>query len=196
MCDNCGHHLSEVKTRTNDCYYLLSDRSDTGFELTLVSAADGSCLRAAIDYEAYRQRNEDNESTKELDDKREKVSEALRIGSKRVSAEDGADYSYGFDVNTGDHRIQLSLRVMDGEEVVAESPLLTIACRPASSGEECLREVFAELVSLMDSKNRLVAELTEQNRSLRELSERSVKDLDRFVVTKEENDSLLYTRFA
>ncbi|CAG2101301.1 unnamed protein product [Medioppia subpectinata] len=192
MTDNCRHYLSEVKTGSDVRYYLLSECLDTKYKLSLVSA-DG-CLEADIDYEEYRRLNADNETTDDLNDKHKKLSEALRLGSKRVSA-DTEDYCYDFAINSGDNTIAISLHVFEDQELIAEQPLLTIACRQVLIAD-LLSLVMSKLVSIMVTKDQLIAELTKQNQSLRELSERSVKDLDEFVVKKEENDSLLFTKFV
>jgi hypothetical protein len=59
-----------------------------------------------------------------------------------------------------------------------------------------MSEVMPKILKLIEIKDKLIEKLDSENKNLREISDKAVESLDYFTVKKEENDSILYSKFV
>lgn len=187
----------DVINNSND-YYLMSETIDINeenkfkYELSLISINES--FKGIIDFEEYKQLNQNNESFDELNKKQNQLMEAIRNGSNRMTAEDSTVYCYELEI-ISNNLLKFYLSLYESEERIAKIPLLDIKCQQLSN-EELMANVFHKMVLIFQFKDRLIEELKEQNKSLRSLSQKSIESLDDFSIKKEENDSLIFTKFV
>lgn len=134
------------------------------------------------------------------DNKQFKTVEALRLGSKRVNSDSINGYEYKFNITTIDsnhdfYSSQLLLNVYESNELIVKTPILLFSVRKSDS-ISIMSEVMPKILKLIEIKDKLIEKLDSENKNLREISDKAVESLDYFTVKKEENDSILYSKFV
>jgi len=190
--------LSEIKVINDEnSYYLLSQSIDSQkYEILFLSP--NNSFKGLIDFNESKLI--DNEWETNDESKQSQTVEALRYGSKLFNKDSNNSYCYRFnitevDANNGLYRSELILTIYEFDEQIAETPVLSFSISKVDS-IDLLVQIMPKLIELIRAKDEMIDKLNSENESLRKTCLEAVESLDYFTIKKEENDSILFTKFV